>query len=243
MAHGTYSSGKKCGPFFIKKIKPITKIEDIIYSNLNKDYKVAKKYVKDISQTGINCAKLYYASKNIIIEKYISGYTVDQYINLDIEDSDKIATIKRMLDLFKLSLKNNDLRIDWNLNNFILHNGQIILIDYVPSLYLSKLGSINCDITKDLYELYCNLDIQLAGIISYSIIPFLKYNKKKLKKIYLDIFTYADNIYKIDKQKKHIFLDKLLLIENYLSSNMNKDKFINKYSNLSLSKKMKGLIR
>lgn len=147
-----------------------------------------------------------------------------------------------MFDLFRLSLKNSNLRIDWNLNNFILNKDEIFLIDYIPSLYMSNLSSINTDTTRDLFVLYSNLDIQLAGIIGYSMFPFLGYEKNKLKEIYKDIFKYADKIYKIDKKKKHVFMDRIILIDKYLSSNMTRDEFVDKYKSLSLSRKMKSII-
>ena len=96
-------------------------------------------------------------------------------------------------------------------------------MDYIPTLYVAALKKLKK--TKevyDLYYLYMNTDIQLSGIIGYSILPFIEYDKVHLKKIYNDIFSYANDIEKIDRNKKHIFIDKILLLDIYLNSNMKK---------------------
>lgn len=239
MKKGSYSSVEKYGFFVIKKIKPITKIEETIYRNLNCYGKTVLRYVKDIRGVGIKCADIYYASNQTVIEEYIKGDTIDKYINSDIDKNKKIDIIKRVLDMFKLSLVNDNLRIDWNLKNFIISKNSIILIDFIPCIYVDKLNTIKSGITRDLYELYKNLDIQLMGIIGYSIFPFLEYEKKEFEQIYKDIYNYADKIYKIDKSKKHIFVDRILLIDEYLTSDMSREDFVNKYKILSLSTKMK----
>ena len=145
---------------------------------------------------------------------------------------------KKILDLFKKSLKNSDLRIDWNLRNFIVKGNDVVLVDYVPSLYIKNLNKIKQNPTIELYDLYLNLDIQLAGIIGYSIYPFIKYEKNLFKKIYEDIYSYASSIYKIDKTKKHIFVERINLIDKYLNNKVDKDEFILNFKSMSLSKKM-----
>lgn len=240
MRKGSYSEGKKYGFIFVKKIRPITKIEEVIFNGLNKDKKIVKRYVSDIKKLGISCSNVYYVSSKLLIQKYIKGISVDEYINSNISDSEKIKIIKSILELFKLTLNSTNIRIDWNLNNFILSNNKIILVDYIPSLYVDKLGSINTDITKDLYDLYNNLDIQLCGIIGYSMVPFLEYDKDTFKNIYKEIIDYSNKIYIINRKKRHIFIERILLIEEYLDSDMKKEEFISRFKDLSLSKKMKS---
>lgn len=240
MRKGSYSEGKKYGFIFVKKIRPITKIEEVIFNGLNKDKKIVKRYVSDIKKLGISCSNVYYVSSKLLIQEYIKGISVDEYINSNISDSEKIKIIKSILELFKLTLNSTNIRIDWNLNNFILSNNKIILVDYIPSLYVDKLDSINTDITKDLYDLYNNLDIQLCGIIGYSMVPFLEYDKDIFKNIYKEIIDYSNKIYIINRKKRHIFIERILLIEEYLDSDMKKEEFISRFKDLSLSKKMKS---
>lgn len=240
MRKGSYSEGRKFGFIFIKKIKPITKIEEVIYRGLNLEKKNIKKYFKDIRKLGIDCSNIYYVSNKALIQKYIKGISVDEYINSTVSDEDKIKVIKRVLDLFNLSLNNSNIRIDWNLNNFILNNNKIVLVDFIPSLYVDKLDSINTEITKELYDLYNNLDIQMCGIIGYSMMPFLEYDIDKLKAIYKEIIDYSNKVYIINREKKHIFVERILLLEKYMEGNIEKEEFILKYKGLSLSKKMKS---
>lgn len=238
MGRGSYSNGFKRGPFFFKIIDPTTKIEEIIYAGLNSNPKVIKDYIKDIKKLNIKCARMYFVSNKVLIEEYIKGKTVDEYLNDNISDDLKIDMTKKILDLFKKSLKNSDLRIDWNLRNFIVKGNDVVLVDYVPSLYIKNLNKIKQNPTIELYDLYLNLDIQLAGIIGYSIYPFIKYEKNLFKKIYEDIYSYASSIYKIDKTKKHIFVERINLIDKYLNNKVDKDEFILNFKSMSLSKKM-----
>ncbi|MDD4734105.1 MAG: hypothetical protein PHU05_04595 [Bacilli bacterium] len=238
MGRGSYSNGFKRGPFFFKIIDPTTKIEEIIYAGLNSNPKVIKDYIKDIKKLNIKCARMYLVSNKVLIEEYIKGQTVDEYLNDNISDDLKIDMTKKILDLFKKSLKNSDLRIDWNLRNFIVKDNDVVLVDYVPSLYIKNLNKIKQNPTIELYDLYLNLDIQLAGIIGYSVYPFIEYEKNLFKKIYEDIYSYASSIYKIDKTKKHIFVERINLIDKYLNNKVDKDEFILNFKSMSLSKKM-----
>ena len=235
MRNGSYIKGIKKGPFFLKIITPRTKTEEKIYLKLNETPEIIKKYTRDIKMLNIKCAKNFRVTKKRLIQEYIKGQTVDEYINDNFDCDLKINMIKKVLDLFEKSLKNSNLRIDWNLKNFIIKNNDIILVDYVPSIYMENLNKIKEDSTMELYDLYFNLDIQLAGIIGYSICPFLELEKELFEKIYNEIYSYATSIYRINKTKEHVFIEKINLIDKYLNNKIDTEKFILKYKSMSLS--------
>lgn len=240
MGRGSYSNGIKIGSLFLKQVCPITKIEKIIYDGLNSNPNIIRQYIKDIKKTNIECAPMYIVTKKILVEKYIKGQTIDEYINTKtVSKNDKILLIKKLLDTFKKSMKNPEIRIDWNLRNFIIKNKKIVLVDYIPSLYFKNLEIINQDVTFELYQLYKNYDIQITGIVGYTMMAFLNLSKQEFKQIYEIVFNYANEIYKIDKKKNHIFIKRINLIDKYLNSNLSKQEFVDKYLDMSLSKIMK----
>jgi tRNA A-37 threonylcarbamoyl transferase component Bud32 len=242
MRIGTFNKVIRIGKYIIKLSTDHTSIAKEM---LKLDSKDIKKYERDISNVGIKTSKVflsfYCEEKNFIIQEYIEGLTVQEYLDSpSISKSDKLKLYKKIVDLYKLSMDNPDLCLDWNLNNFIVQKGEPCYVDYVPALYKSKIKEVKSSRLEQYKESLVEPRIQLAGIITYAIVPFFQLEKKELLSVYNTMIKYTSGSLGIDVTpngyEQHIYLQKLEILNEYLFSDMNYEEFLPRYQDLSMRK-------
>lgn len=242
MKKGTFNRVIRLGNVILKLSREHTSVAQEM---LKLDSKNVKKYEYDISSVGIKTSKVYlsinFNDKNIIIQEFINGETIQEYFDsLEHEVSEKLKLFKNVIELYSLSLKDDNLCLDWNLNNFIVQNNDIYYIDYVPTLYRDKINSISSERLEQYKLSLLDRQIQLAGILSHAIIPFFNETKSDLKEIYYLMKSCIENILKIKMnllyQQDHVYSRKLLILEDYLNTNKPKEDFIREYHSISMSK-------
>lgn len=240
MKQGTFNKIFKIGNFIVKLSKEHSSVSSEIAMMGSDDI---KKYEKDISSVGVNTSKvyLYLKSKNksLILQEYIDGYTLQEYFeNVKISNLDKLKMFKELIVLYAKTLQNDNLCLDWNLKNFIISKGDIYYIDYVPAIYKDKIMKLKSERLEQYMTSYLDRKIQLAGIMSYAIVPFFNEDKEELKKIFLGMIKCVEEILKIkfndNDLTNHIYMKKMNIIFNYISSNQDYESFIEQYKSISM---------
>lgn len=240
MKQGTFNKIFKIGNFIVKLSKEHSSVSSEIAMMGSDDI---KKYEKDISSVGVNTSKvyLYLKSKNksLILQEYIDGYTLQEYFeNVKISNLDKLKMFKELIVLYAKTLQNDNLCLDWNLKNFIISKGDIYYIDYVPAIYKDKIMKIKSERLEQYMTSYLDRKIQLAGIMSYAIVPFFNEDKEELEKIFLGMIKCVEEILKIkfndNDLTNHIYMKKMNIIFNYISSNQDYESFIEQYKSISM---------
>ena len=242
MKKGTFNKIVRFGNLIIKLSTEHTSIANEM---LKLDSRNIKKYENDISNVGINTSKVYlsicFNNKNFIIQEFINGETVQEYLDSNLYTNlDKLKMFKKVIQLYELSTKNDNLCLDWNLNNFIVRDNDIYYIDYVPALYKDKIKSVKSERLKQYKLSLLDREIQLAGIISYAIVPFFADTKEELCNVYLLMKRCIEEMLEfkinINNNVNHVYIQKLSVLENYLYSNQSKEEFIKKYNSISMMK-------
>ena len=242
MRKGTFNKIIRFGNIILKLSTEHTSIANEM---LKLDAKDIKKYEQDIKNVGINTSKVYFSwylnEKNIILQQFIDGKTVQEYLDCEeISSKDKLILFKRIVEMYKLSLSNENLCLDWNLNNFIIQNNEIYYVDYVPALYKDKIKSVNSDMLRQYQLSLIDKQIQLSGIITYAIVPFFDMPKKELFEIYYSMKKIIATILKVEMNYKtnteHVYIKKLMILEDYLNTDMSKQDFLDMYNSISMVK-------
>lgn len=242
MKQGTFNKILKIGNLIIKISKEHSSISSEMAKMGSDDI---KQYEQDIKMTGVNTSKVYLylkrKKKTLIIQEYISGYTIQEFFeNENIKSVEKLKIFKELILLYQKTLKNNNLCLDWNLKNFIISNGKIVYIDYVPALYKNCIEKVESERLNQYIESYLDRQVQLAGIISYAIVPFLKEDKKSLRKIYFSMINCIEEILniKLDSSNipNHVYIQKINLILDYLNSSQTYLDFISQYNSVTMEK-------
>lgn len=244
MKKGTFNKIIKIGNIVLKFSTPHSSIAKEM---LNLDSKNIKKYEADIKNVGIKTSKVYFYSsfqdKDLIIQEYIDGLTIQEYLDSDeFSPLDKLKVFKKIVEMYKMSLSDENLCLDWNLNNFILKNDDIYYIDYVPAFYKDQIKSVNSERLKQYQQSLIDTKIQMAGIISYAIVSFFDEEKQELKRVYEEMKKFSCEILKIDFSdvgSSHVYIKKLLILEDYLNSVIGKNQFLYDYNNISMTKTAK----
>lgn len=242
MKQGTFNKIFKVGTLIIKISKDHSSITKEISKMGSGDI---KKYEKDINKTGVDTSKVYLhlklREKDLIIQKYIDGLTLQDFFEKDdLSNSLKLKVFKELILLYNKTKSNENLCLDWNLKNFIIHENKIFYIDYVPALYKDRIKNIHHDRLEQYKQSYLDRQIQLAGIISYAIVPFFKEDKKELSKIFYNMLNIIKDILNIDltniENINHVYIKKIIIINNYLNSQQEYNSFIEEYKSISMEK-------
>lgn len=242
MKQGSFNKIFKVGSLIIKISKEHSSITKEIAKMGSEDI---KKYEKDIRETGVDTSKVYLnlkmKDKILILQKYIDGLTLQDFFEKeDLSNILKLKIFKELILLYNKTKVNDNLCLDWNLKNFIIYDNKIVYIDYVPALYKDKIENIRHDRLEQYIQSYLDRKIQLAGIISYAIVPFFKEDKKELSKIFYSMITIIKEILNIDlvdiANNDHVYLKKMEIINNYLNSEQEYDSFLEDYKSISMQK-------
>lgn len=242
MKQGTFNRIFKIGNLIIKLSKEHSSISKEIEMMGTNDI---KKYESDIKATGVNTSKVYLylksKDKSLILQEYIAGPTLQEFFEDEkVSNVEKLKMFKALINLYKKVLKNNNLCLDWNLKNFIISNGKIVYIDYVPALYKDCIEQINSERLEEYKESYLDKQIQLAGIISYAIVPFFNESKSLLNDVYNSMINCIEEILNIRFENvnlpNHVYMKKITIILNYLNSYQSYEEFIKQYKSITMEK-------
>lgn len=204
-----------------------------------------KKYEQDINSIGIKTSKIYFylksKNKSLILQEFINGYTLQEYFESpDVSNTDKLKMFRELIVLYGKTLQDDNLCLDWNLKNFIISKGNIVYIDYVPALYKDRIEKIKSDRLEQYKASYLDRQVQLAGIISYAIVPFFNDDKQSLKEIYQAMIDCVSSILNIDFSQvnlsEHVYIKKMKIISDYINGNQSRDSFIEQYKSISMEK-------
>lgn len=111
----------------------------------------------------------------VVCQEYIDGVSMVEWI----AENNIIQQLKSHLKYFDILLgyqldsyqKNENIRIDFNLNNFVLRNNELYLVDIMPPLFIDE--SVMRNRKKynakaaELVELYFNINYQIVSLIGY----------------------------------------------------------------------------
>lgn len=242
MKQGTFNKIFRIGNFIVKLSKEHSSVSKEISMMGSDDI---KKYESDIKATGVSTSKVYLhlksKNKSLILQEYIDGYTLQEFFeSVEISNVDKLKMFRELIVLYRKTLKNDNLCLDWNLKNFIISNGEIFYIDYVPALYKDHIEQVTSERLEQYKASYLDKQVQLAGIISYAIVPFFDEDKLLLNDVYNSMISCIEEILGIRFQNlslpNHVYIKKLAIISEYLSSCQSYEEFIKQYKSISMEK-------
>ena len=216
------------------KIIKISKEEDD-YSKLIKkeiDSKNYLKYQSDLKKNNVDVANLYLSieifNKLIQVEEYIKGENLNNYfININNLIIDKLTLMKKILELYK-RLLNSDVTVDFNFNNFIIHDDRLIYIDFIPSIYKSNI--IYNGVIDEYKRIVLDKNYCLLNMISYLLKAMLSLSKEELADVLNKVLVMIDNLnININLSSDH---QRFNLFNEYLNSDMNLVDFYNIYDKI-----------
>ncbi len=243
MKRGSYLKCFKLGCIFIKYVSPMNLVEKYILTKLNT--KKIINYSNEIRELGIKTARIYFifrvVNKMLIFQEYICGPTINYYLSKTDTIEEGITVFNQLITVFNVSLRNPDLKIDWNLKNFIINDG-IVLVDFTPPLYSNQIEDLNHPSLIPLRELYLNPKIQLQGIVGYWLKSYFKLDDNDFFELYANLITITLNItginIKVNKEETHVFAQRLLLIEKCLNAQLSYEEMKVKFCEISLKKEI-----
>lgn len=242
MKQGTFNKIFRVGNLIVKISKEHSSISREIAKMGSGD---VKGYEEDIRTVGINTSKVYMYSmlgdRTFILQRYIDGCTLQEFFeNKDVSNLEKLKAFKELILLYKKSLKNDNLCLDWNLKNFIVSKGSIYYIDYVPALYKDRIMSTNSERLTQYKESYLDRQVQLAGIVSYAIVPFFSEEKESMNLAFKTMVNCIRCVLGVDfdsvNNKDNVYIQKMMMISHYLNSNQQYNEFISQYNSISMEK-------
>lgn len=245
MESGLFNNIIKVDNYVIKISKRNSEIANQIMNEMS--FGTPKEYVEYINNVGIKTAKIkssfIYDDYDILVQEYIEGKTIQQLLNDENVDTDvKVKVFGKFIDLYKLSEKDSNLCLDWNMKNFIINNDVIYYVDLTPCLYKDKIMQSKSDNLFQYRVSYLNKNIQLAGILGYAIMSFVKHNsKEEVKDVYNRLLSILKEKLDFDldnctNEFNHVYFCKLLQLQEYINSNITYEEMINNTSNYSMEK-------
>jgi hypothetical protein len=209
---------------YIMKIMPNGKRVD------NGNLQVAillSKYIDNLNFEYIripNTIDIYEFNKSLHIkQEFIHGQSLKYYLY----SANKFSYLDFyeliLTDILKLYSSNPDIRIDSNLDNFLVLDKYIYFVDLTPPIFLSKMKPEKNNYEKKLFKLYYSIEYQIIAFTYYYLKPLIyKENKLVSIDIYkkcLDVFYHKINVMNIpQKNNCEPFDNYLFNLENYLRS-------------------------
>lgn len=248
---GYYTCGFVNDGIFEKHISFHSQDEYFLYHEIfNCNFELICRYYNELKESEIympEIIELLVKGEEIILkQEYIKGEKLIDWI----KNNPISECWKKHINYFDILLSyqfssyqtNNRLKIDFNLNNFIIKDGRLYLVDIIPAIYINedsiKKWEGSSENIRKLLSLYCNIDCQIAAIIGYWIFDcFDKLNKilepdrrniikRVLKKfinhanLYLKRYTLYNSLDKksIYSNSHNFYYKKLFLIFQYLDN-------------------------
>lgn len=245
MESGLFNNIIKVDNYVIKISKKDSEISNQIMTEMSSG--TSEEYAMHINNVGIKTAKIQTSfmcdDYDILVQEYIEGKTIQQLLNDEnIDINMKVRVFEKFIDLYKLSEKDSNLCLDWNMKNFILNNDEIYYVDLTPCLYKDKIMQSNSDNLSQYRESYLNKNIQLAGILGYAIMPLIKYKSKEEVQVvynkFLDILKEKldFDLNSCSNELNHVYFYKLSQIQEHINSNITYDDMVCNISNYSMEK-------
>lgn len=245
MESGLFNNIIKVDNYVIKISKKDSEISNQIMTEMSSG--TPEEYAMHINNVGIKTAKIQSSfmcdDYDILVQEYIEGKTIQQLLNDEnIDINMKVRVFEKFIDLYKLSEKDSNLCLDWNMKNFILNNDEIYYVDLTPCLYKDKIMQSNSDNLSQYRESYLNKNIQLAGILGYAIMSLIKYKSKEEVQVvynkFLDILKEKldFDLNSCSNELNHVYFYKLSQIQEHINSNITYDDMVCNISNYSMEK-------
>ena len=184
--------GKYCSISFeqdtiCKRISELKRPEYDIYKfccNNNIEDSI-KSYLRELHFNNIKIAPIEHIStqegETVIKQKRIYGKTLSVFISTiteNISDDNLIIyknIYKKMIDdIFENYRYNQNIRVDLNLNNFIVEDitNDIFLVDIIPPIYVDRISKCNFQ-SEYLYKLYTDFIYQILAFLYYYLKPMI----------------------------------------------------------------------
>lgn len=246
MESGLFNNVIKVDNYVIKISKRDSEISNQVMDEMSSG--TPEKYAMHINNVGIKTARIQSSficdDYDILVQEYIEGETIQQLLDNENVDSDeKIRVFEKFVDLYKLSEKDSNLCLDWNMKNFILNNDEIYYVDLTPCLYKNKIMQSKSDNLSQYRESYLNRDIQLAGILGYAIMSLVKHkSKEEVKKVYNKFLNILKDKLDFDFDNcskwynNHVYFYKLSQIQEHFNHTITYEDMINNINNYSMEK-------
>lgn len=264
---GYYTEGMRHGDEIEKKIKFHSSDEAFFYHQVFLcDREALKRYYFELCQAGVVMPKILAVNEENhsirLKQTYISGKSLRDWISETYFFDDcnsHFFYFSKLLEYQRNAYQvNQNIRIDFNLKNFILHDREAYLVDIIPPIYtdhfetISKTHKLSNKILL-LMQLYHNIDWQVTAIIGYWIQEQLKFfssmedevRREKITYIlmemiqianqYLDSYTGFPVIDEtaITKNKTIIYHNKLDLLYRYMKKQISFSDMTETYYNLT----------
>lgn len=236
MESGTFNYNKKIFNIIIKYSKE-TELSKLILKEFASNN--IKTYVSDIKKCNVKTANVLFECKNLIVESYVSGKTIDQILRNN--DKEKLEVLRKLLKVYNNISANDNLCLDWNLKNFIHHNGELYYIDFVPCIYKNKISQSKSEVLKDYIDSFLDNNITLQGIYYYAIKTILpNLNKEEL----ISFRSELNNLYQeelnlqLDLNSNHPYTKCIKEIDKYIDTNMDINELESNLKKYSLEEKI-----
>ena len=188
-----------------------------------------KKYYRDLKMIGINVAPLFINLnifyKNIQIVKKVKGVTLQQFMeNPNVKIKEKIKKIENLLLIYKKTL-NEDVCIDLNMQNFIISKNDLVYIDFIPSIYKSKIKKLNH--ISNYLESYLEVNLAMCGLINYVLRSMLYLDRKRLIEVFMILISLINKTFgiEIDFRKN----ENCILLQDYMEGKLELKQYEKEY--------------
>ena len=250
MENGLFNNIIKVDNHVIKISKRDSKISNQVLNEMS--FGTSEEYAVHINNVGIKTAKIEASlicdDYDVLVQEYIEGKTIQQLLDAESECVDfKVKVFEKFIGLYKLVEQDGNLCLDWNMKNFILNNDEIYYVDLTPCFYKDKIKQSKSANLSQYRDSYLNRNIQLAGILGYAIMPFVKYMpKKEVQMIYNKFLSILKEQLDFDlddcsEEFNHVYFYKIYQIQEYIKSNITFEEMISNTSNYSMEKISKYL--
>lgn len=198
--YGMTCDGKKENTKFVKNFNPKTRFSKLWFSSFKVEELYAKinQYVDDLKKSKINIPellKISYQKNQIEIEQeWIPGENISSLLS-KLDQNCLINLYSNLLQMQKSAYNlNKMLRIDLNIDNFILKDHAVFLVDITPPLYLNTLNYPDTFVD----QCYFHLCFSRINQISELLFSFLKKTclskeNKEILKTLLDVLILETN--------------------------------------------------
>lgn len=245
---GYYIEGDIYGKYIKKKMVFNSENEKLMSEKIFNTNNKVNEYYNDLKNADIlmpNLIQIYEKNAGIvIIQEFIKGYKLSDWIKQHITYK-KIRGYefyyKQLLVMQKkVYAYDENMRIDFNLQNFIIKRNLLYLVDITPPLYIDidlvNNWSNKSEKLSNLLNLYYHLDWQMVAIIGYwlqGVIEMMNNFEEQERRLFLNallnIFLSESNKYLVDylnlpeftpdyfiAKKKYPYHKKICLILEYL---------------------------
>lgn len=264
---GYYTEGMRHGDVIEKKIKFHSFDEAFFYHQVFLcDKETLNGYYMELCQAGVVMPKILAVSEESqgvrLKQAYISGKSLRDWISDHYfwdDCNSHFFYFSKLLEYQRNAYQvNQNIRIDFNLKNFILHDRKAYLVDIIPPIYTDHFETISkthklSDKILLLMQLYRNIDWQMTAIIGYWMQEQLKFfsnmeeevRREAITDLLMEMIQIANRYLgsysgfpvidrnAVNKNKSIIYHNKLDLLFRYIEKQISFSYMIEAYYNLT----------